>query len=81
VPIRRTMMLESASSPMRTAQSTPSSTRSTWWSDDRMLHRTTRKLSLTTDGAAFYARCQNLLGEVVRGRASSKRYSERSQIE
>lgn len=30
----------------------------------RLLHRTTRKLSLTEEGDVFYVRCKNLLGEL-----------------
>ena len=30
----------------------------------RLLHRTTRKVSPTQDGAAFYARCQRVIAEV-----------------
>lgn len=32
--------------------------------DVRLLHRTTRKLSLTDEGELFYARCQELLGGI-----------------
>jgi DNA-binding transcriptional LysR family regulator len=31
----------------------------------QLLHRTTRKISLTAEGAAFYARCNRLLGDVA----------------
>ena len=30
----------------------------------RLLHRTTRKLSLTEEGRAFHARCKAILGEL-----------------
>ncbi len=35
----------------------------------RLLHRTTRKLSLTDEGAVFYARCRELLGELAEAEA------------
>lgn len=41
----------------------------------RLLHRTTRKLSLTQEGEVFYARCRELLGAVAEAEAE---VSERS---
>ncbi len=35
----------------------------------RLLHRTTRKLSLTDEGEVFYARCRELLGELAEAEA------------
>jgi DNA-binding transcriptional LysR family regulator len=35
----------------------------------RLLHRTTRKLSLTEEGEVFYARCRELLGSVAEAEA------------
>lgn len=35
----------------------------------RLLHRTTRKLSLTEEGEVFYARCKTLLGEIEEAEA------------
>jgi DNA-binding transcriptional LysR family regulator len=35
----------------------------------RLLHRTTRKLSLTPEGEVFYARCRQLLAGVVEAEA------------
>lgn len=35
----------------------------------RLLHRTTRKLSLTEEGRAFHARCKSLLGELEEAEA------------
>lgn len=35
----------------------------------RLLHRTTRKLSLTDEGSVFYARCRELLGELAEAEA------------
>lgn len=35
----------------------------------RLLHRTTRKLSLTAEGEVFYARCKELLGEIAEAEA------------
>ena len=35
----------------------------------RLLHRTTRKLSLTAEGEVFYARCRELLGGLAEAEA------------
>ena len=39
----------------------------------RLLHRTTRKLSLTEEGEVFLARCRELLGSVEAARPRSRR--------
>ncbi|POM17195.1 HTH-type transcriptional regulator BenM [Burkholderia cepacia] len=39
----------------------------------RLMHRTTRRLSLTPDGAAYYERCVRILADARKPRRASRR--------